>query len=359
MSQKQTWQNWCDEFFAYDTVKIVRVLDSRVGVFHIVCRAFIGIYVICYVFLVSKKYVEEEKVQGWVVVNVRNPQYDQDGVPWDLFERWINPGENGAVFIPTRIDITKGQTQNDQFCESLKPEHKCSKNEDCDIRNEDVQKAECVNGHCMRRQWCPAEDPDSPTTETHYLEFDKVELRFQSYTLFSKFKLYAATSDEGEWIKYPDERANTYRLTDLVEWAGKKPIDITERGAVMMVNLAILSPRANPAEWLSERRVIQTAESYMVDTETGYNFVHNMDYDEGGVRKRDSYRMFGIRLMGFVTGFAEKITLSGIVIQVASALALMTFAEMFTDMYLVSPLVPEREHYKRYKVKETEDFHND
>lgn len=341
-----------DHVLAYDTVKLVRVLDRRLGFVYLVCQLLILVYVVVYVFMISKKYLEEEKAQGWVLVKVMNQQLSDTGMPWDIYDRITNPGEQGAVFIPTRILITKGQTQNDEYCAS--PVHKCSLAQDCDIRNEKLQKAECVNGHCMRRQWCPAEDPNVATTETQWLEFDKVQLWFQTHLHFHKFRLDMSSAEEQESVPFPNERANTYRLKDLVQWTNVKAADIMENGAVMLVNVKLESPLTLN----SERSVDVKVESHSVDTATGYNHVYNHYYYEGGVRKRDSYRMFGIRLMAFATGFAERISWSGIVLQLSSAIALMSCAESIADFYLMN-VVPERKHYAEQKIVQTEDFNDD
>jgi len=340
-----------DEFWAYDTVKHVRVLDRRLGLVYLVFIIVILIYVTGYVLLISRKFAVEEKVQGWVVMSVRKPQFSEDGVRWDLFDRWKNPGEKGAILIPTHVLVTRGQTQEDEYCES--PLHLCQAPEDCGT-NELVQKAECVNGHCLRLQWCPAQDPDSATTENYYFEFDQVEVRFQTYTHFHKFKMFTATSDETDWIVYPDEAANTFRVRDLVQWTGVEPSNLTENGAFMMVNLIMDSP----ISWGMDRTVSQHLESHNIDTVTGYNFVHNEYYYVDGVRKRDTFRIFGLRIVGFATGYAEMISMSGIGLQIASACALMGFAAVFTD-FVLSCCLPERKHYVAYKVKVTEDFNEE
>lgn len=340
-----------DEAFAYHTVKLVRVRDGRIGVIHLFFKAILLAYVVFYVGGISKKYLEQEKVQGFVLVKVMKPQFSQDGVPWDVYDRVVNPGERGATFIPTRIVITKGQTQGEAYCES--PLHGCKTNEDCNIHNPKLQKAECVNEHCMRRQWCPAEDDAAATSETHYLEFDKVELWFHTYMYFHRFRLEMSTSDEEISVLYPDPRANTYRLRDLVEWANLEPADIMENGAVMEVNLNLDSPVS-----LGERTVKQVAEAHAIDTATGFNFVHNEYYHEDGVRKRDSYRFFGIRVLAFATGYAERVSLSGIILQFSSALALWGWSESLTDAFLLY-CVAERKHYAKYRTKETEDFNEE
>merc|ERR1719181_350426 len=103
----------------------------------------IVIYVVLYVFIIEKQYLDLEKTQGWIIVEVLNNQKSDLGFTWDAYDRITNPGEQGAVFIPTRILTTRAQTQGD-YCES--PLHPCVTNEDCDVDNDAVQLSKCVNG---------------------------------------------------------------------------------------------------------------------------------------------------------------------------------------------------------------------
>jgi hypothetical protein len=341
------WKNVSDtdDIFAYETVKWVRVLDRRLGLVYYVMLIIIVIYIVVYVCIIEKQYLDFEKSSGWIIVQVLNHQKSDLGITWDTYDRITNPGEQGAVFIPTRVLITKGQTQ-DGFCESLI--HTCSKPEDCDIDNDQLQKSECVNGHCMRRQWCPAENPDAGTTQTQYLEFGNVELWFSTYVHYHKFQLDVATTDERQEILYPMKRANTYPLHDLIRMANLDPEEVIENGAVLIAN-ALLECDLDADSCDSK------VETINVDTKSGYNYAYNHVYFEDGVRKRDVLRMYGIRLLAFATGFGKQISFPMIVLQTSSGIALMMIAQTVADFVLMT-VIAERKHYTDQKVLQTEDF---
>eukprot|EP00438_Fugacium_kawagutii_P003987 Skav200877 [mRNA] locus=scaffold4880:16105:53811:+ [translate_table: standard] len=157
-----------DEVFAYDTVKLVRILDRRLG-----CHGYGDCYDIVIVFILNRAYQDTEKSVGWMLTKVVKPQVSHLGISWDAYDRITNPGESGAVFIPTRILITRGQTQEDEYCES--PAHPCKEARDCNVGDPKIQKMECQNGFCMRRQWCPAENANWPTTEVQTVSKGVVE----------------------------------------------------------------------------------------------------------------------------------------------------------------------------------------
>jgi len=339
-----------DDLFAYETVKWVRVLDRRLGLVYYTMLLIIVIYIVLYVCIIEKQYLDFEKSSGWIIVQVLNHQKSDLGITWDTYDRITNPGEQGAVFVPTRILTTRAQTQ-EGFCES--PVHPCKKPEDCDIDNELLQKSQCSNGYCMRRQWCPAENPEAPaTTEIQYLEFGNVELWFKTYVHYHKFQLDVATTDEKEEIMYPMKRANTYPLHDLIRMANLDPEEVIENGAVIIAN-ALLQCKLDSSECTSR------VETINVDTKSGYNYVYNHIYfDENGVRKRDVLRMYGIRLLAIATGFAVKTSFSMIVLQTSSGIALMMIAQTVADFVLMT-VIAERKHYTDQKILQTEDFNED
>lgn len=334
-----------DDVFAYDTVKLVKVLDRRLGIVYTSVQIAVITYIVVFVFIIKQQYLQAEKTTGWLICRVLEPQYDENLMSWDVYDRITNPGEQGAVFIPTRILVTRGQTQ-DGFCESFV--HNCSVPVDCDVGDEHVQKKECSNGRCMRRQWCPSEDPAAATTETHLLDIEDVKLWFQTYAHFNLFNLDVSTTDEDKAIHYPRRRANTYRLADIMRMSNLDPEQFQDNGAVMLVNALF---KCNLDAATCDMKV----ESVNVDTKTGYNHVVNQVYFENGVRKRDTYRMYGIRIMAFTTGLGSKTSFSQILLQVSSAIALLGVAEQVADAWL-QYVVPERKHYIEQKIIQTEDF---
>mmetsp|Transcript_65755 Transcript_65755/g.183142 ORF Transcript_65755/g.183142 Transcript_65755/m.183142 type:complete len:352 (+) Transcript_65755:91-1146(+) len=338
-----------DDVFAYDTVKLIRVLDRRLGFLFYFVNLLVIVYVIVYVFLIKEKYLETEKTSGWAFCKVMKPQLSAIGIEWDVYDRVTNPGEQGAVFIPTRVLITRGQTQGG-FCES--PVHNCSRPLDCDIGNAEIQKKECSpSGRCMRRQWCPAEDEkDRTITEMHELGIEDVELWFSTYVHYHTFGLDVSTTDESSPRHYPHPRANTFRLLDIVRMANLDPLDFQENGAVLLINtIFTCNLDAHNCEF--------KIESQNIDTKTGYNHVHNHIYWEDGVRKRDTYRMYGIRLVILTTGIGFKTSFVQIMLQLSSAISLLSVAETVADFYLMY-MVPERKHYVEHKIIETEDFND-
>lgn len=338
-----------DNVFAYDTVKLVNVLDRRLGLVYYTVQFIIACYILIWVILINKQYLVKEHTTGWVLTHVIGAQVSDSGFTWDIYDRVTAPGEQGAVFIPTRVLVTHQSQQEGQYCSS--PIHNCSNDHDCGVGDAQNQHRECVDGYCMRFQWCPAEDQSAATTETHYLDINKVELWFQSYVHFQEFEMDVSTMSETKAVHYPHKNANTYKLTDLLRMANMKLEDVQENGALINVNNIF---DCDVDSDVCTRRV----EALTIDTHTGFNHVISYLYEDEGIRKRDTYRMYGFRLMTFSTGLGSRTSFSQVVLQLASAIALLAVAEQVADIYLLY-YIPERHHYSTLKVIQTEDFNED
>lgn len=351
---KQQWAKYTknlpdiDDLFAYDTVKEVKVLDRRLGYIYYAVLLMVLFYVIIYIFMIKKQYLETEKTMGWVIAKVTNPAYDDQNLPWDLYDSVTNPGEQGAVFLPTRVLITRGQVQ-EGFCES--PLNPCAQDSDCDIGDDALQQTKCSNGRCMRRQWCPAEEPGVPTTVIHNVKARSYDIQFQTSLHYHKFMLDVATTDEKRSIRYPADHANTFPLHDLIRMANIEMEAVQELGAIIQVNHFINCD-------LDAFECKPGLEVNNIDTKTGFNYVQNYFYFENGVRKRDSYHFYGIRVMASATGIGRRTSISNIILQVSSAIALLSCAQQAADVFLMY-FVSERRHYLEKKIIQTEDFNED
>lgn len=344
-----------DTVFAYDTVREVRVLDRRLGIVYYFFIFAIFFYIIVGVFAVGRKHIDSEKSMGWILPTVLQPAHSlEEGLPFDIFDSVTNPGEQGAVFIPTRIVETKGQAQSaglDGFCAS--PLHPCETAVDCDIGQPELQQQSCVGGMCMRRQWCPAENPGSPlsTTKVHHIGWQNMELWFKSNVHFHRFKVDVSTTDEKTSKVFPKAGANTFRIKDIVRMANLKVDEVAENGAIIVMNSFFKCDFDHTDCEVSFRMA-------NVDTKTGFNYVHNHYYLDGTAMKRDTYRLYGIRLAAFATGVGERISFSLIVMQLSSAIALLAMATSAAD-FVLAYIVPERRHYLSQKIITTEDLNPD
>jgi len=328
---------------AYDTPKEVKVLDRRLGMVHYIGQLGVLLYILIYVFIIRQEYFDTEKTNGLVISKIVPPPDKvpdaKAKVPWDISDFSTNPGEQGAVFLPTRILTTRGQVQ-DGYCGS--PLHPCKTSADCKVGNDGLQKAECSKGMCMRRQWCPAQDAKDSKTEVHYIDSQNYDIWFQTDLHFHRFELDVSTTEEKESIRWPAPRANTYTMRDLLLMGNVKAQDVKDYGAVLNVNQLFECDLGR--ETCGVRLHIAN-----VDGQTGFNYVRNHFYEVNGVRKRDTHRLYGIRLIASATGIGSKVSVAQIMLQVSSGVALMGLARLAADLVLLY-IIPERRHYLQVKI---------
>merc|ERR1719380_526309 len=98
--------------------------------------------------IIKQQYLDFEKSNGFIMTKVLNPSYANDTIPFDVFEAVHNPGESGALFIPTRVMVTRNQGQKGS-CEN--PGYPCDSDEDCDT-GDDMSTGKCSNSMCVRRE---------------------------------------------------------------------------------------------------------------------------------------------------------------------------------------------------------------
>jgi len=235
--------------------------------------------------------------------------------------------------------------------------HKCKKDKDCDIGNDILQKSQCSYGQCMRLQWCPSEDiecvgEENCLTEEAYIDFMNYNIWFSANVHFHKGHIDITTTDEKKSTVYPTENANTYPIKDLLRMANIEPKTIAHNGAIILVNVIFKCQ-------LDEVDGCETSiEVANVDSTSGFNYINNHYYDENGIEKRDTIRMYGIRVVAVATGLGTRASFAMIVLQVSSAIALLSVAQTASDFFL-QYVVPERRHYIEQKIIITEDFNQD
>jgi len=346
-----------DELFAYDTVREVKVKDRRLGYVYYFFLLTIVFYIVIWVFLVKQMYLAREKTTGWTTTKLLYHSVEDPLRVFDVFESVTNDGEQGAIFVPTRVVITRGQVQ-EGFCES--PNDLCATPEDCDIGDDSLQQPLCQNGRCLRRHWCPAMEVGTPKTETHYVNTDAFDIWFATNIHFHLFALDVGTTDEEESERYPGsvggtKTVNTYPVHDLLRMAN---VDISlakETGVIINVNKVFnCDLDANVCHMeLDSSAVVGEDKAH-----SGFNYGKQHFYTEGGVTKRDLYQYYGVRVYSGATGIGKKTSFANIVLQLSSAIALLTTATAAADVFL-QYIIAEREHYKALKIINSEDFNKE
>jgi len=76
---------------------------------------------------------------------------------------------------------------------------------------------------------------------------------------------------------------------------------------------------------------------------------------DGGTKTRDLYTVHGVRILLSSQGEGRKTSVSAIMLQISSAIALLWLSGYVAD-FLMLYVLPEKKHYRTYKQERTPDF---
>ena len=106
---------------------------------------------------------------------------------------------------------------------------------------------------------------------------------------FHNFALDVSTTDETEDVRYPAPRSNTYKVRDLLRMANVQYEEVRHAGALLLLNMIFDCQ-------LDDETCSTTLESANLDSKVGYNYAVNRYFGTPDGERRDTYRLFGLRI---------------------------------------------------------------
>jgi len=344
-SQRPTSQ-W-NTIFAYQTPRIVRILDWKLGCIYWCIVLLVVMYVLVVNFAIQGKHQESMPGAGVVILRVKAKAFAGDKVFDTLDIRWPEIEPTGGFFLTKQIAM-KGQVYGN--CVDFDRPKRCP----CDRAKGET--CASTGDYCIVPGWCPslgdsnAESPP-PGAEIMRLEgLESVVLSFKAGITFSGLGDESFITTGGyTGVKNLVENIT---LEELLNYAQPplKVQDLSERGA--LVNVAIF--------WNCQLGA-SCAPHYVikrVDGGQGFTQKKSRRYKVGGVETRDALYRYGIRILAESSGRGRQTSAEGIVIQVGAGVALLRVAAFLVDFLMTSPLYSRhfREAYSKCRVQETMDY---
>eukprot|EP00299_Pterocystis_sp_00344_P010986 c5055_g1_i1.p1 GENE.c5055_g1_i1~~c5055_g1_i1.p1 ORF type:complete len:393 (-),score=129.10 c5055_g1_i1:125-1273(-) len=346
-----------DQVFAYKTIKMVRVLDRRLGFVFYGIQVMILIYIFIYVFAINKGYLESEQAIGQVHVKVMGATYSKvsgTNVAFDAHDLRTPSLENGALFIATKIEMVK---QSRKTCPN--PEYSCAVNGDCPVI-EGISSQECEDGRCVMAGWCPGISPDSE--ETSIIRMERPEdliVWFRSAIAFPKLLkngTFSSMSREDPVLLEDEGDTDAWTLDQLLDLAGAPLSSVKEDGAMLDVRLEWDCYIDTLEGCTSPKAYVQRLDEGKVRGFSYYqpHYVHepNLNIDRD-IRILQKYT--GVRILVASKGYGRRVSPQATILQLSSGLALLSLARIATDLLMLK-VMPEKEHYRKYKEELTPDF---
>lgn len=371
-----------DEVFSYSTVKEVRMLDRRLGMLCWLIRIIVFAYVAVYVFLICEGYTATEKGVGFVISQVNGTSYSMsNGIarPWDSVDAVQPALEDGAAFVSTEVYYTP--LQQIKNCSSWSKQ--CSVGTDCP-NTPPLSTGSCSNGYCEEMQWCPAYSDSSNTlasTQVHQLQgADRLSIWVKAAIMFPSLDASRvfSTIDEERPLKYGSVSAPTsatsssptagttlgdgsaqppdsFTMGDLLSLAGTSYETVATTGCVISVSLLwscfVDGGTCNPTIQVQRLDLSAKRNGFMYQYANYFRLTDSVSDPQ----YRDLYTVKGVRLLLSSRGVGKKISLSAIMLQLSSLIALLWLAGFSAD-FLMLHVLPERKHYRTYKQERTPDF---
>merc|ERR1711865_95988 len=340
-----------DKIFSYETTKVVKILDRRLGAFYYAILLLIVFYIVVGVMILGGGYLAREKARGSVSTVITGKTYSKtpEFRVFDGVDAIDPPLEPGAVFVPTRIVLTPKQEQ--KVCKTSK---KCKEKTDC--KTFGSKEGTCEGGFCSELNWCPDEDKEAgDSTKVYLLEAGDISVWFKALIQFTQLDKtrppYSTMLDKNPTV-FPAKFANAYLIGDLLKVAETTYDDTREKGAMLLINLLWDCDLDDPGPCQVKPKIARIDKNKKT---RGFSIKRAIYYYDGDTRKRDIQHCYGVRLFVTTEGAAVKFDFGACILQFASGLALLAVATGAADGAAMA-VMAERKHYKRAKYLMTDDF---
>lgn len=346
----------------YDTVRMVKIKNAKLGFLHILGQLLILSYIIGYGLIIKKSYQSNSDIASAAQVKVKGTAFYNGSLPWEPYNNVTNnnaqlliydsndlvfpPTENSAVFITTNMWMTPNQTRS--VCPWVSKLNLCSYG--ClkgNVTLEGVQTGNCINvtnhhlntttGYCELSAWCPierepaAEDPRASRFRLQGLEnftvFVRMSVRYEKWDI-ERENTFAHVNTTTPGV-------NIWKISEVLQAAGYSYDDVRTTGIIV----GLL------AKWdcsfdLFDHTCMPTILFTRLDDPSsplskGYNYrqVVYTTHPVTGEIQRSITKRYGIRILIQMTGQGAKFDIVALLTAIGAGLGLLTIATIICDSF--------------------------
>jgi len=336
-----------DRLLSYYTRQQVRFLDRKLGITFNIAIACVALYIVGYMFIYQKGYLELEQAKGGVVTHVHGDVLSvSSGKPASRYfsaDEISYPGlENGNIFVTTRQAVHK---QERGVCAD--PSVACASDVDCTPGG---------NGHCdqelglcVESSWCDQE----ATPEVYELDTGDVQIWTRSTIQFIKLAPERVFSTETDG-NGPRRGYNTFTVRELLMMCDPLPVryeEVAELGAVIEVQFFW------DCDVKSKEECHPSVKARRLDTvfdpdHIGFGYAYPEYLDENH-KVRNEVR--GIRIFFRTAGVGKKVSVATTINKASLGAALFSLAQIIADLLMTKVFFLKRKYIAR-KFEKTPDF---
>jgi len=354
-----------DEVFAYDTIKVVRVKDRYLGILRILFLLSIFGYIVGYVLIYSKKYLSIEVPVGSIRTSLQKEsattypykhpycsQYEAANggyspyldvlncKVWDEFQTVFPAEVMNSIFVTTKIS-----------------------------RQNQVAMCQDITQPCAR----PWISVDNDSFYLGHVEAGTIKIE---HSMISRVNFQKSGNDP----KYAgSNRDMTGKLVDIngntiaTFGVGMDVMTVDLMLQAAGVNLSSVSDVVSDTGLPETYRFTGTLLLFTIEysninsastTEYTYSVskfphsettLHQILYNADNSTIRQIYQRSGVKFFFRQTGQIGRPDMQTAIIQLVSALGLLSVATLVVELFMLY-LLPHKKEYMKYKFKETEDF---
>lgn len=335
-----------DRLLSYYTRQQVKLLDRNLGIVYYSTLFCIGAWILGYMFIYSKGYLELEQAKGGVVIHAFGDALGistgKSASRYFSTEELTQPGlENGNIFVATRQEVVRQQRG---VCAD--PDTKCARNADCTRGGNGYCDVEA--GVCVESSWCNMD----AETEVYEMQTDTMQIWTRSTIQFVKLasdKVFSTEMDSA----IPRSGYNAFTVRELLMLAEPLPVrfeEVAELGAAIEVQFFwdcnVKADKCDPT--VKVRRV----DTIFDPDNIGFSFSFP-EYVDDDHRVRNNVR--GIRIFFRTAGVGKKVSVSATITKASMGAALFSIAQIICDL-LLSKAFKLRNKYMARKFVNTPDF---
>lgn len=330
-----------DEICSYRTFRVVRIKDRNLGILYWSIVTIVMLYIIIFAIGIEGKHQFQEAGIGTVITRFKGKAFVENKV-YDETDLRFPEVEPFGAFIMTKSISVKGQTVN--TCVNYGSPCPCRPG------------AVCIDDKfCQEESWCPSLDygntrtPPAGAVVERIVGLENAVLQIMSGIAFPGIGNYFFVTGKSDGAQNPFKSIKLKTLLTHVQ-PPMKLEDIADTGALIGVSFF----------WSCDVDIDCEPSVVVRRLDNGKGFTQKRSShstDDMGVATREAVYMYGLRILVDSAGIGRKVSLSLIILQIGSGLALLRVASMASDflmLKLYNPVVVKA--YTTCKIIETKDY---
>ncbi|KAF2071100.1 hypothetical protein CYY_007586 [Polysphondylium violaceum] len=344
-----------DDILSYNTVKVVRIRDRRLGILHITFMASIVIYIVIYSIILNKGYLNLETPVGSIRASLLKPSQSQTNFPY--CSNQANPNPN---ILPLKCEYWDESNvvypigEETAFCATTRVKY-YNQTADCEF----------TSPTCTYKDSDNAQNIYVADIERFTLLIDHTMYAPVSGIQRNALSLHGYIQDENNKEIQVNQGINTIGVQG-------KP-DIIELGLLLnytginLDNPSLINPNLTMRydgliilvfidysnTYSNSIKNIKYTYSTSVVQDTEFTVVEPVVLDN--INHRFVFKRHGIRMLFFQTGSIGHFKFQSLLLTFVSGMGLLAISTLIVDQLAIR-ILPQRKSYQSFKFQVTEGY---